>query len=138
MKRIRYFFKNVIDKEDVLNQILDKISKHEHIYNYEKKFLYNYNLDYIKDYLYLSKTDFLIKVNYLIDKKEMICNLKEYNDKVIDVFNKRNIDFLLLESKKKCEVKDNYLYHINYIYKKDHFKLTQSDEFYEKLKRDDN
>ena len=98
----------------------------------------NYNLDYIKDYLYLSKYDFLHHVNNLLDKKDMICNLQKYNDKVIDVISKEDKDFLLLENTIKCEVKDNYLYHINYVCKNDHFKLTESDEFYEKIEKDEN
>ena len=138
MKRLKYFFKRETDKEYTLNQILDKISKKEIISNYEKNFLDNYNLDYLKDYLFLSKYDFISKVKYLLDKKNMICNLQEYNDKVLEVINKKDKDFLLLENKQKCEVKDNYLYHINYIYKNDYFLLTESDEFYEKIENDDN
>jgi hypothetical protein len=138
MKRLKYFFKRDTDKVYALNQILDKISKNEIISTCEKKFLDNYNLDYIKDYLYLSKYDFISQVKYLLDKKDMICNLQAYNDKVLEVINKKDRDFLLLENQKRCEVKDNYLYHINYVCKNDHFLLTESDEFYEKIETDDN
>ena len=138
MKRLKYFFNRATDKEYALNQILDKISNKEAISNCEQKFLDNYNLDYIKDYLYLSKYDFLHHVNNLLDKKDMICNLQKYNDKVIDVISKEDKDFLLLENTIKCEVKDNYLYHINYVCKNYHFKLTESDEFYEKIEKDEN
>jgi hypothetical protein len=138
MKRLKYFFKGDTDKEYRLNQILDKISKKETIFNFEQKFLDNYNLEYIKDYLFLSKNDFLIKLNYLLYKKDIICNLQTHNNKVIHIINKEDKDFLLLENNIKCEVKDNYLYHINYVYKNDHFKLTESDEFYEKIEKDDN
>ena len=138
MKRLKYFFKRDNDKEYMLNQILDKLSNKEVISKCEKVFLDNYHLDYLKDYLFLSKYDFISQVKNLLDKKDLICNLKSYNDKVLEVINKKDKDFLLLENKEKCEVKDNYLYHINYIYKKDHFTLTESEEFYEKLENDDN
>jgi hypothetical protein len=138
MKRLKYFFKRDTDKVYALNQILDKISKNETISTCEKKFLDNYNLDYIKDYLYLSKYDFISQVKYLLDKKDMICNLQAYNDKVLEVINKKDKDFLLLENQERCEVKDSYLYHINYVCKNDHFLLTESDEFYEKIETDDN
>lgn len=133
MKRLKYFFKKDSDKEFILNKILDKISKNEIIFNYEKNFLDNYNLEYIKDYLFLSKSDFILHVKYLLDKKDLICNIKSFDDKVIKVKNQDNKEYLLLENSKYCEIKDNFLYHINYIYKRDHFILTESDEFYEKI-----
>ena len=138
MKRLKHFFKGNTDKEYTLNNILDKIYKNEVISTYEKKFLDNYNLEYIKDYLYLSKYDFILQVKYLLDKKDLICNLRSHNEKVLEIKDKRDKNFLLLENKEHCEIKDSFLYHINYIYKKDHFILTESDEFYEKIETNDN
>lgn len=138
MKRLNFFLKRDSNKEYTLNKILDKISNNEIISNIEKKFLDNYHLDYAKDYLYLSRMDFLTHVKNLLDKKDIICNLQKYDDKVIEVINKKGKDFLLLLNTDKCEIKDSFLFHINYVYKKDHFTLTESGEFYEKIERNDN
>lgn len=127
-------------KEIKLNHILDKISRGETISDRDRNFLdgYEREINDWKDYKLLSKENIVERLNLILPKKKVMCNLEDRDGKIrsiiISLENKFGGDcFLQLKNGDMFKLGDNYLYNLIYNTKKDQYSLESEDEFYEEI-----
>jgi hypothetical protein len=130
-------------KENELNRILDKISKHKELNDVEKKFLDTYNKfseSHYLDKLCLAKNDSCERIKELLETDEVIiCNLHDRDGilgyKIASIDNNFEDDecYLTLVNGDMVFLHDRYLYNIIYNMETDEYSLEYDDEFFEKI-----
>lgn len=142
-KFIRHYLMGESIKEIELNRILDKVSKKKELESREKSFLDLYNQtsdDYMKDYMYLSRSTTFSTIRNIMEKGlTIICDLYDKNgliglkiENIInDYENERSI--IILSHEEKCFLEDKFLYNLIYDSKKNRYSLQAQDEYYEKI-----
>jgi hypothetical protein len=143
-KLFKYYVLGESIKEIEMNRILDKISKKVRLTKREKEFLDLYNQTSKtedRDYMMLSKSVASKKVKELLEKgKKVICDLHDRNGKfglqiidIIDDFDSEE-SLIIMKSDEKHKMHDKFLYNIIYNIKKNEYSLQEHDEYFEKLK----
>jgi Icc-related predicted phosphoesterase len=143
-KFISYFKLNESsNKERRLNDILDRINKGSELNKNDKEFLDNFettsDADF-KDYKMLTDETAFSTLNDLLESnRKIICNLNNRDGKIgIQIKSvSRSFEsektFLVLTNNDKIELRDNFLYDINYNSVSNEWFLEEVDEFYEKI-----
>ena len=143
-KVLKYYILGESLKEIEANRILDKISKKKNLTDRERKFLdlYNYNSD-DKDYMYLSKNSTCERIKLLLKNgKPIICDLSDRNGRfglpIIDIkYNHTEQDSIIfMKGNETHKLKDSFLYNLIYNIESDKYSLQEQDEYYEKIKID--
>jgi hypothetical protein len=143
-KLFKYYVLGESIKEIEMNRILDKISKKVRLTKREKEFLDLYNQTSKtedRDYMMLSKSVASKKIKELLEKgKKVICDLHDRNGKfglqiidIIDDFDSEE-SLIIMKSDEKHKMHDKFLYNIIYNIKKNEYSLQEHDEYFEKLK----
>lgn len=143
-KLFKYYVLGESIKEIEMNRILDKISKKVRLTKREKEFLDLYNQTSKtedRDYMMLSKSVASKKIKELLEKgKKVICDLHDRNGKfglqiidIIDDFDSEE-SLIIMKSDEKHKMHDKFLYNIIYNIKKNEYSLQEQDEYFEKLK----
>lgn len=143
-KFIHYVHKfNESIKDDLLDKILDKISKKQGLTPKEQNFLDNFDeIDEndIQDFRMQSRESTYNKIISLLEEgKVIMCNLSDKNgiigSQIISISNNYEEETctLTLKNKEKFILKDNLSYNIIYDFKKDIYSLEMEDEFFEKI-----
>lgn len=147
-KLIRYYILGESIKEIEMNRILDKISKKSKLTKKELEFLNLYNetsKSDDKDLMMISKNMVSKKVKDLLDKKrKVICDLHDRNGKfglqITNIENHIEDDecLIIMKGEEKHKLHDKFLYNLIYNVKKDEYSLQEHDEYFEKLKVNNN
>lgn len=137
---------NQSELENVLNEILEKISIGSNLSEYEIHFLEKYDKNYRMDLInfsHLSKNQIYIKIIEILKKnKRIICDLCDkmgkISDEIISIYNNVEMDYSTLQMKHgdTYNLKDNMLYKLTYDFKKDEYHLESVGEYYEKITND--
>jgi hypothetical protein len=140
---IKYYLLGESLKEIEMNKILDKVSRKKVLTAREKSFLELYNHtsdDDTKDYMMLSKNVTFKRLKHLLENdKKVICDLHDRNGKIglqiIDINNDIEKEFCEIKLKDQSifRLQDKFLYNIIYNIKKNHYSLTEQDEYFEKI-----
>jgi len=134
-------------KDEEMNRILEKISAHENLSDIEKLFLKKYDEiveSDLKDLSHLSKNLAFDKISKLLERgKKVICDLYDkdgqINDEIISIHNDFEHEECILDLKhgERAILSDRFLYNIDYDIKKDIYSVKVQDEYFEKIKVDD-
>ncbi len=121
-----------------LDRILDKINLGQKLTENEQDFLDKYdslNDTKFMDYKMLSRFDITNKLNQFMNEFTIICNLCDRDGpigiKIIDVVQKEEKSYLILEDSMKIRLKDSILYDLIYSHEKWNYSLEAGDEFVE-------
>lgn len=130
-------------KNNELNRILDKISNGGTLTELEGRFLDRFGIstdDDFKEFSYLSRNDVFEKIQKILSEdKEIICDLYDRDGQIgiiiESVYNNFETEkcYMILKNSETVELKDNFLYNILYIIKKNQYSLQSQDEYYERI-----
>lgn len=129
-------------KDKYLNYLLDKISDGNKINKDQTDFLNNFkdiNDKYIKDYTYTTHFNTYLTIMDLLNNNTQILykikdNMDDFDQKINNI--SRDVDdkiYITLNNGNKKEIKDNFLYNLNFNIDTFEYSLSQQDEYFEKI-----